>query len=842
MFLASLASTVALAAFSPVDRPYDVESYAVTLSIDPSTNPTDFKAEVAIKLKTTRPTDEIELDRDELLIEEAKDGKTTLGIDNRDPKLIKIKFPKPLAANATTSFKIWYSGKVGTNNRGLFKVTDPDDASRGPLLFTHFEPLAARSFLPCNDQPFDKALTEIRVTVPQRYDVISNGKRVKDRKFAQGGKALREIHWKMDKPQSTYLISLAIAPFGKVVDGKKGLPITVWVGAQKTGRAKYAADVTRQTLDFIQDYVGVKYPWPKYDVVGLPTFIWGGMENTSATHMNEDSILLNSTDSAFEKRGTVALSAHEAAHQWFGDYVTMKWWDDLWLNESFASYVETQASQHVFKSPEAEINLVIGAWVGYFREEDGPRSHPIVDKQLTSADDAFDATNYTKGQNILRMLSNHIGEAKFKKALNIYLTRHALKVATYGDFFRAAEEASGEDLSKFRDSWLLQRGYPVITYGGNWNRVNSTYELRLNQRSNHVTDKSLFTFRLPVVFHRKAQPTYSKEMLVDMTTENAVKAISLPAEPEWITVNPRATVLAKVVPEHRDEAKLNFQAIHDPEPIARIWANFELAKGLLDNTRISSFAESTLNTAIESDPSPYVRIAVLGVTSRMKSRWVPQELGETILELARSVLAPDYSTRVETLTDRHGWSEFRSVVIGALGHVNSPEVMPIVVKLLENPKLMIDDLGSAARSMGAQGDAKGGEYLRKALALHGPRGHRYRMSLSLAFGSYQNVAAAQEIAEIVKTCGSDIAGRIGRGVVDNQILKNSSEWTNFLKDFVLTNHRFGDEVKVRLIHTIEEVKNKNAQVALEAIVTQSSSDRVKEVSRKILAKNFNRTI
>jgi hypothetical protein len=836
-----LASTFAWANFVPALRPLDVQTYRIKMELDPSEDPAQFEAEVSIRFKATEALQEVTLDAEELAIHKVTWQSSSKALEvTTTPKTLTIQLPQRLKKGQTGNLKIAYSGKINDTQQGFFKVHDPDDAARGPLFFTHFEPLGARSFFPCNDEPYDKATTEVQVSVPVQYDVISNGKKTMDRKFRKESLQWHEVHWAQEKPHSTYLVTLTVGPFTKVTAPGKGIEYSFYVGEKSKERAEYGAKMTKSVGAFFEKYLGVNYPWAKYATLGMPTFLWGGMENTTATNMNESNILLNDPNSAFEKKRIVGLASHELAHQWFGDYVTMKWWNDVWLNESFASFMATEAEKFVFDNPGGEVGLSVDTWNSYFREEDGPRSHPIVDNELSSADDAFDSTNYTKGENVLRMLRDYVGEDKFRKGLKQYLNRYGLKNATYEDLFTSMESVSGEDLKSFRDTWLLQKGYPVVTYSGTWDATTSKYQLKIAQASNHGAGQGLFTFRLPVVFHRKSAPAYSKEIVMDVSKDTETQTVDLLASPDWISVNPRGVVLAKVKQATPDEGALALQALEDPEPMGRVWASYQLVGGLLVGDSISIASEKTLVHVLQEDQSPYVRLALLSWFGRLKDRWLPSRLADAVLKTCESSLVSSFAESPLYLSDPLGWSAFRSSVLGSLGAVQDKSVFPLLTKVLANPALPLDDLSSAAHAAAMQGTDKSAELLKTTLKLHEDRGYPYKFQVLMAFGALESPKAASEIRTIASTSGSDVMGRIGWPIQDNQVLKNSPEWAAFLKDFVLTDNRFGDEIKVRILHTVEEVKTSAVQRMLEALVKDSTSDRIKEFSKKVLQKNFSK--
>ncbi len=833
LFFFCVAANLAESAFVPKNRPIDVKNYRIALRLDPETNPDVFEAAVEIRFKPNRDLSEVEWDQEDLTLLEAKRLPSTAKLETESRKeTFVLKFPEILKAEKPVTVALRYTGKIGSAHEGFFKVSDPDEKLRGPLFFTHFEPLAARKFFPSNDEPYDKATTEMVVTVPADFEALSNGKKIASKNFSEGTRKWKTVHWKLDKPHSTYLVSLAVGRFSKVAKLHHGKEISIWVGTTKVDKAKYALDAIAKSVDFFESFLGVKYPWSKYATVTIPTFVWGGMENTTSTHQNQERTLLNDPLSESEKGGITGLSSHELAHQWFGDFATLKWWDDLWLNETFASYLDDQAFNHAFQSDEGDIGSVLVTWDTYFRQENGPRSHPIVDKQLDSAGDAFDAISYTKGQNVLRMLEFYVGRAKLRAGMKRYLDRFAYSNATYLDFFKAISEASGDNLERFRDTWLLQRGYPILSYSGAWDAASGAYRLQLKQRSNHEGDTSVFSFRIPVVFHRRAKPAYDRAVTLDVSTAQITRLENLPAEPEWVTVNPGSVVLGKVAQATRDEGQLALQARKDPDSLARIRAVYDLLEPLMEGTGAPSpVAETTAVEMLQTDPSPHVRRAILAAADRMKSRWLPPSLAAAVLRLAEN---PD-SGKGFTLRARRLW---RADLIKTLGKVPGEPSLALVVRILARPDLPLDDLAAAATSAAAHGTDKSIAALKKAVTLHSGRGYRYRYVSEIAFGAYESPKAAEEVSAILARSGSDMAGRIGRVVGDNQTLKASSEWAAFLQEFILKDARHGDEVKARLLQTIEEVKTTSVQGMLKTISDRSPSPRLQGLARKILEKNY----
>lgn len=818
-----------------------MEKYTLSLTLDPAADLNEFSANVKIALKLTAPGDRIEFDREALTINkvEAVAGKrTALKWEDQDPNLVTVLLNTPAKTGERFVLDIAYTGKIGTNHRGFFKVKDPDAPERGPLYFTHFEPLAASAFFPGNNEPYDKAAVEIKVTLPPGYEAVANGKRLADRKVMRNKSPWREISWAQTNPHSTYLVSLAVGKFQVATDDKKQPPITVYANPKKMERATYTAETTRKTMTILEDYLATPYPWDKYATIGLPTFLWGGMENTSSTHMNEERMLLNDPKSSKERYHVAGLVAHELAHQWFGNFVTLKWWNDVWLNEAFATYMTLVAEKKLFPNERPDLEFVSDTWEGYFKQEDGPRSHAIVQATIETPDDGFDSISYTKGANVLRMLSFYLGEDRFRKAIKLYLRNHAYSIATYVDFFKSVELATGEDLSAFRDSWLLKRGYPIIRYSGTWDKATSRYQLTLKQSANHPEDKTLFRFRMPVVFRRKAKPAFEKSVSVTMGDALRTEKFELPAEPEMVSVNPGGIVLARVKSEQLGEKGLALHALGDLDPVLRYWASLELAEGLIQNKSISHFAEKTLGYVLEQDKSPYVRTALLGILQKTPQPTLPQGLSETIIRLAKASLDAQFASEKAFLADPFGWREYRSSLLGTLGRVGNEEAVAVLEKALSEASLPLDDLLEASRATAQIGGDRALGILKTALQIHTPRGYRYQFHVQMAFASLRDPRAVAELKQILTTCGPDFAGRVGRPISENPPVRSSAEWASFLGDFLVNDLRLGDEVKARILSSIEQEKNSDVKKSLLMVVEKSQSERIRALSRQILAKNF----
>ncbi len=831
----------------PKNRPYDVSHYKISPRIDVTKSV--FEGSVVIDFKALRATRVLELDSVDLAISKVSlvsDGKSLrYSLDSKNG-LLTIELPQVLGPDQAQSVQIDYSGPIGSQHEGLFRVDDPYNHQRPPLYFTHFEPLFARKFFPSNDEPYDKATTEViaEVNEPQ-YSILSNGQKVSDEVYKdQNGISWRKARWVMEKPHSSYLVNLAVGEFGNLSDNLSGVPLNIYVAPDKTKDVALALDVLKGSLRFFEDFYKVPYPWPAYAMVGIPSFQWGGMENTTLTSMRESALTIEDSSSVLQKYRIATVVTHELAHQWFGDYVTMRWWDDVWLNEAFASYMEVLAVEFLsapglWSKDLATIETTLDVWEGYFRQEDGPRSHPIVTNELPSPEDAFDSINYTKGQQVLRMLDFYIGRDAFQKGVASYMKEFAYANATYKDFFASMEKASGADLSGFVNSWLLNRGYPIVTIKKKWVAKTNTLELTLTQRPNHKEDKTLFDFKLPISFSKIAEDAFYETQVIHCKEKTHQFTVKLPAKPDWVSVNPGGVALARFEMPNTTELEWSRQALEDPDITARISALFYLADPWINRDakqlgKLTQLAKATLEQALRKDPSPFVRWALLGKLADSKWPRYPDTLVAAIYQNAENP---------KKLSSKEDMGVFlvRTRAIGLLGKHYYPKGMELVSRLAQDKNLPIDYVGAVAGALARRGDDESRKKLKAMIQTHKDRGYPFQKYILTAFGAIANVKAADDIAEIVKNpefANNEVIGGIFWRLHNNEVVRTSKEGTSFIRDFVLHNTTFNDQMKSNLLSVLEEVKNNNAKLAAQAIAKESSSQRLRDLAQKILDKNF----
>ncbi|MFZ5471994.1 MAG: M1 family aminopeptidase [Myxococcota bacterium] len=835
LILLSLTAAKPTTAFTPKSRPYDAQHYRIDFRLKEGGT---FENKVQVTLRPKRALTEVELDAFGLSIGSASvNGAAATFRVKEDASermgRLTVKAPKALPPGKDAVVELAYTGKASAAHEGLFVVENEGGL---PSYFTHFQPHGAPRFFPCNDQPDDKATTELFAVVDGRYRVLSNGQQLKDEAFSAEGENLRRVHWKQQMPHSTYLVAVAVGEFEEVEVGGE-VPATLHVGKGQADRAFIAKDATQHALQFQAAFVGVKYPWDKFDQVAVPRFIWGGMENTTLVMQRENGLVLEHQNHIVGRARITALVAHELAHQWFGDYVTCKWWDDTWLNEGFATYLGRLTEDAYYDNDYVDVDVAYDTFVDYLRHEDGPRSHPLVPKGAPSPEDVFDAISYQKGAHVLRMLEQWIGRDEMRKALKAYLEKHALGNATSEQFFAAVGVSSkkASELRAFKDAWLKKRGYPVLwtetAYAG------GQLSITVRQQPNHPGEKGPFVFKLPIVVHRELEPSYHQEHTLVIDKPVVTAKISVPALPQWVNWNKGGAALAKIYAPAIGEQQWILAARSDPDPVWRMLAQMSLMGELVnpdakEETRPTDAAMGALIDALNKDPSPYVREAVMNRLASAKWKRLPSELGPHVLALAkRPTGLPE---------DAFGLIRVRRAAMELLGKFDSTEARSYLLEEIARREIDLNYLPGLAAGTARLGDTIALATLRAAVNTQKTRGYPFFKAAAEALGAVENPEVVPAIRDLLKDApgNNELARNVLSRLWDNYTVKSSPDAALLVRDFVLSNTDFGDDMKARFLRLLDEVKTKDAKETLVAVAEKADSQRLRENAKEVLVKNF----
>jgi len=449
---------------TPGQLPKDVvpSAYRLEFSLDPASETFTGVADIAIKVR--RPVEAIVLNAFGLTASEIAltwpDGTRPMtATDDKTKRQWRIADARTIPPGEYT-LRIAYSGIVNKAGEGLFAVPYTAEGKSARMLATQLEPIAARAVFPGFDEPSFRASFTIAVTAPSAFEVVSNMP-VKSRD-PQG--AVTRWQFAPTPPMPTYLVAIAVGQFDALEDSVDGIPLRILTARGKKADARYAMDVTKQVLPFYREYFGVPYALPKLDQIAVPGVLIGAMENWGFITYIEDALLYDPAKSSIEtKKGVFEVIAHEVAHQWFGNLVTAASWEEIWLNEAFATWMENKTTAKF--NPDWEIPLNHLLWrQGVMRSDAGPatraiRSGPVYE---TAVIDVFDGVTYTKGGAVLAMIETYIGPDAFRRGLAAYFEGQKLSNATAGDLWHYLSQASGTDVAAVARSWTDQKGHPLL--------------------------------------------------------------------------------------------------------------------------------------------------------------------------------------------------------------------------------------------------------------------------------------------------------------------------------------------------------------------------------------------
>jgi len=422
-----------------------------------------------------------------------------------------------------------------TPRRGLYFL-EPDEhyPNRPNQVWSQCQEEDARHFIPCHDKPHVKMRTELNVLVPKGWYALSNGELVSRKDEKNGSR----FHWKFDEPHPSYLMTLAAGEFSELRDKAGSVPLSYLVPKGREADAKRTFARTKEMIRHFGDVLGVPYPWSRYAQIVVSDFIFGGMENTTATTLYEHVIL----DARAEIDVTSDdLIAHELAHQWFGDYVTCRDWSEGWLNEGFATYFEHVWREHHLGKDEYEYGIKVDL-DSYLGEAHGRYRRPIVCVDYDSALDLFDRHLYEKGGLVLHTLRQELGTDLFFKGVNLYLKRHAKSIVETRDLLRAFEEVSGRSLAKTFDQGVFRAGHPELD-------VNISFGdgvLSVQAKQTHGTgDNVPAVFELPLVLDI-AEKRGVRRVVLDVTQKTETFTVPCAERPKFVVVDPEMRILGSV--------------------------------------------------------------------------------------------------------------------------------------------------------------------------------------------------------------------------------------------------------------------------------------------------------
>ncbi len=617
------------------------------LVLEPDLDAGTFRGTVAAAVDVVEPVAEVVLNAIELVIDEAwvvdangTRSDASVSYDEATERAT-LKFDGDLVTG-TATVHASFRGILNDKLHGFYRSTFTDaTGTTRTLATTQFESTDARRAFPCWDEPDFKAIFGVTLVVPSDLLALSNGAEIGREDTGDGRVRVRFADTMV---MSTYLVAFVVGPLEATepVD-LDGVPLRVVHPLGKSDLAGFALDIGASALRYFADYYGIGYPGGKVDLVAIPDFAFGAMENLGCITFRETALLVDPERATQPELERVAdVVAHELAHMWFGDLVTMRWWNGIWLNEAFATFMETLAVDHFRPDWDRWTTFALSRSAAY--DTDSLAATRPIEFEVVSPADAegmFDVLTYEKGASVVRMLEQYLGEADFRTGIRAYLAQHAYGNTETTDLWDALEAATGQPVRRIADTWIFQGGHPAIG-------VDLAAEgtvLRLTQEQfRYLGGDAGARWAVPVLVRWADAATgdvHERKELLD----GAALEIDLPTAASWVVANSGASGFYRVryPPELRAAVTARAQASLSPAEryslVDDTWSSV-----LAGTTPAREFLELATAFADEPDVSVWRRlIGALATLDRISDDATRDRLAafvDTLLSPALDRLGP----------------------------------------------------------------------------------------------------------------------------------------------------------------------------------------------------------
>ena len=671
--------------------------------------------------------DSVELNAVDLVVSAVERDGSALPYATRDGKL-RVTFEPPLEPYERASFRITY--RAARPRHGLFFV-EPNDAypQRVRHAWTQSQDENARYWFPCLDYPHSKQTTSTTIVVPKGQFALGNGALVERRD--EGAKT--RFVYRQDVPHSTYLMTMVAGPFREVQQRDAGVnKVPVWYyvlpGREDEGERSFGN--TPRMIDVFEERLKTPYPYARYSQIAVSEFIFGGMENTSATTQTDRTL---HDERAHADFSSDPLVSHELAHQWFGDLLTCRDWSHAWLNEGFATFFECVWREADLGYDEY-IYDVFGCIARYLEEDADRYRRPIVCNRFRDPIELFDRHLYEKGGAVLHMLRGELGEGRFWRSIARYVQQNAGRNVETIDLIRAIEEETGRNVRAFFDQWVFRSGHPELDVSAQWDGKRNTLTVTIDQTQKADADNPAFVFDVDLAVGFDEH----HERVVRMHVERAHETITipLPGEPSVIRFDPGAFLLASVTYKLGADASIRVLQ-RDANVVARIRAGKELAK---DG---SSAAREALAAAFEHEVFWGVLAEIAPAAGATKSPWAREllvhALGHPHPKVRRAVAAAlgnfrDAATASALIPVARNDSSYfvRNAALAALGKTRDERAFSLLAAAIAERTWNGVVESGAAIGLAELADARAVDLLVEAVRLGQEEGLRRTATAALA--------------------------------------------------------------------------------------------------------------
>ncbi|MBM3897183.1 MAG: peptidase M1 [Thaumarchaeota archaeon] len=765
-----------------------VQTEHVRLEVRPDFKNKKLYGKVSTRFRAKIGVFAVDFDAIELDIKSVKVGKKNLKFSQTYGKL-SVNLGKEVKEGERFTIDIEYSCMP---RRGIFfNYPDKEYPNRPIQAWTQGESDESRFWFPSIDDPNVKVSSEVIATVPKKFVAVSNGKLVSEKINRDGTKT---FHWSHEIPHSVYLISLVAGEFSELKDSYDEIPLLYYVPKGREEDAKRTFANTLDMMKFFSKRLGFRYPYPKYSQVTIADFIFGGMENTSATTLTDSCLL--------DKRAKIdynsdELIAHELAHQWFGDLITCRDWTNAWLNEGFATYFEALYHEYHLGADEFAYKMLLEG-EEYFGEDRERYRRPIVTNVYEDSVELFDRHLYNKAALVLHMLRFVLGDDQFWRAIRYYVQKHKMQNVTTEDFRRAIEEATGRNLEPFFEQWFKKSGYPEFKVSYEWNESAKVAKVVVNQNQPTNGETPVFGFPVEIAIIAGKRKVHR----VEIREKQQTFLFPLSEAPSAVEFDPSNWML-KTLEFARPKEMLLKILKESPAPVEKIRAVQELSK--LGTQEI-----------VDELRSVFFKERFWAVQSR-----IAQALGQIRSKAALRAL-------LQCLSVKH--PKARRGVVRALGEFRDEEAAAALIRVLKYDRSYFVEM-EAAISLGKTKSQKAFDALKKSL-------EKESFNEVIRVGVFQGFEALRDERAIpiamewsrygkpqkVREAAVGVLGKIARGKPD--VL-------DFLHNLL---YDYWWRVKMYAISSIEEFRDTRSLGELYKLVERELEGRVKRRAKEAIKK------
>ncbi|XP_014326117.1 leucyl-cystinyl aminopeptidase-like [Xiphophorus maculatus] len=544
--------------------PHSIRPLSYDLTFTPDLDSMTFTGKAAIEMSVLHNTKRIVLHAANLNITKATfklgsgQARDVTVLEYKPRQQIAVKFPEELKTDQQCVLTFEYNANLSHSYDGFYNSSYTDQYRKKRVLAaTQFEPLSARKAFPCFDEPSFKATFLIKINRNQSYMSLSNMPKAKTTLLSSGLE--QDEFEKTNVNMSTYLVAFIVANFTSVSSSASGTNVSVYSVPYKKEQTGFALDTASKLLQFYNKFFEIEYPLKKLDLVAIPDFLAGAMENWGLITFRETTLLLDNNSSSFEKQVVASVIAHEIAHQWFGNLVTMSWWNDLWLNEGFATYMEYMSLQEIMPSFDTGY-LFLTVRFRALDKDALNSSHPVSTEVNTpeQIEEMFDSVSYEKGASILLMLNASLPEEQqFKKGIIRYLKSFSGLNTETVDLWNSLTQVSNprKNISEMMSSWTSQKGFPLVTVSRKGDMVTFSQEPFLLTSDN--TTKAPRQWNIPITFvNDSCSLAPACRQMFNLSKKS--ESLKVPESVKWLKLNYKNTGFYIV-----DYGQDGWSAIHD---------------------------------------------------------------------------------------------------------------------------------------------------------------------------------------------------------------------------------------------------------------------------------------